>query len=140
MALVAPKKHKIMHIINLDSAIQMEKIDLTKTVKEWSILILQFEENHQKNDNNLFMIKANEIFTFYNDFKNTLAQLQQNFSEKLVEASSIISKAVLKQEASEQKSQMAIYEQLVESIELGPNATLVKDIYNILNVKKLAWT
>ena len=31
---------------------------------------------------------------------------------------------------------MAIYEQLVESIELGPNATLVKDIYYILDVEK----
>ena len=94
----------------------MQEIDLTKTVKEWSILILQFEENHQKNDNNLFMIKANEIFTFYNDFKNTLAQLQQNFSEKLVEASSIISKAVLKQKASEHKNQMTMFKQWIESI------------------------
>ena len=55
----------------------MQKIDLTKTVKECSILILQFEENHQKNDNNLFMIKALEIFSLYNDLKDTLAQLQQ---------------------------------------------------------------
>ena len=38
---------------NLESSIQMQKIYLTKIVKEWRILILQFEENHQKNDNNL---------------------------------------------------------------------------------------
>ena len=64
-----------------------------------------------------------------------MTQLQQNFSEKLVKASTIISKAVFKQEASEQKSQMAIYEQLIESIELDHNATL-KDIFNIYKVKK----
>ena len=46
-----------------------------------------------------------------------------------------MSRAVLKQEASEQKSQMAIYEQLIESIELDHNATL-KDIFNIYKVKK----
>ena len=92
MALVAPKNHKIMHMKNLESAIQMQKISITKTVKEWHILILQFEENHQKNDNNLFMIKALEIFLLYNDLKDTLAQLQQNFS-KLVKSSTIISKA-----------------------------------------------
>ena len=91
MALVAPKNHKIMHMKNLESAIQMQKIYLTKTVKEWHILILQFEENHQKDDNNLFMIRALEIFSLYNDLKDTLAQLQQNLSEKLVKASTIIS-------------------------------------------------
>ena len=55
---------------------------------------------------------------------------------KLVIASSDMSRAVLKQEASEQKSQMAVYEQLVENVEIGPNATLVKDIYYILKVEK----
>jgi len=49
MALVAPNNHKIMDMKNLESAIQMQKIYLSKTVKEWRILILQFEENHQKN-------------------------------------------------------------------------------------------
>ena len=105
-------------------------------MKECHILILQFEENHQKGDNDLFMIEALEFYTLYNELKETLAELQQNISEKLVIASSNMSKAVFKQEASEQKSQMAIYEQLIESIELGPNATLVKDIFNILNLEK----
>ena len=75
MALVAPKNHKIMHMKNLESAIQMQKISITKTVKEWHILILQFEENHQKGDNDLFMIEALELYTLYNELKETLAQL-----------------------------------------------------------------
>ena len=79
---------------------------------------MQFEENHQKNDNNLSMIKATEIFLIYNVLEHKLAQLKQDLS-KLVKASTIISKAVLKQKASEQKSQMAIYEQSIESIELA---------------------
>ena len=47
-----------------------------------------------------------------------------------------MSRIVLKQETSEQKSQMAAYEQLEESVELGPYATLVKDIYYILDMEK----
>ena len=108
---------------NLESAIQMQEIYLTKTVKEWYILIMQFEENHQKHENNLSMIKATEIFLIYKDLEDKLAQLKQDLS-KLVKASTTINKAVLKQKASEQKSQMAIYEQSIESIKLKHKMTL----------------
>ena len=64
-----------------------------------------------------------------------LAELQQ--SMKLVIASSKnMSKAVLKQEITGQKSQMAYYEKIVESVELGRNETIVQDIYYILDVEK----
>ena len=133
MALAAPTNHKIMHMKNLESAIQMQKISITKTVKEWHILIMQFEKNHQKNDNNLSMAKATEIFLIYEDLEDKLAQLKQD-SSKLVKASTTINKAVLKQKASEQKSQTAIYEQ-IESIQIEHKMTL-RDIFNICKVKK----
>ena len=55
---------------------------------------------------------------------------------KFIIALSDMSRAVLKQEAFEQKSQMAVYEQLVESVEFGPNATLVNNIYYILDMEQ----
>ena len=119
-----------MHIKNLERAIQMQKVSITEDVRQCHILILHFEENID-----LFMIDALEFYTLYTGLKETLAELQQNISEKLVIASSNMSRAVLKQEASEQKSQMAIYEQLIESIKLDHNATL-RDIFNIYKVRK----
>ena len=59
---------------------------------------------------------------------------KKNFSEKLVKSLSIISKAVLKQKASEHKNQMTIYKEWIESI-LDQRATL-RDIFNICEVKK----
>ena len=80
MALVAPNKHKTMHIKNLESAIQMQKVSITEDVRQCHILILQFESNHQKDDNDLFMIDALEFYTLYTGLKETLAELQQNIS------------------------------------------------------------
>ena len=103
-------------------------------VRQCHTLILQFESN-QKIDNDLFIKDANEFYIIYTKLKEMLAELQQ--SMKLVIASSKnMSKAVLKQEITGQKNQMAYYEQIVENVELGRNATLVQDIYYILDVEK----
>ena len=79
MALVAPNKHEIMHIKNLVSTIQMQKLSITDDVRQCYILILQFEENHQKDDNDLFMIDALEFYTLHNELKETLAELGKIF-------------------------------------------------------------
>ena len=71
MALVAPNKHETMHIKNLESAIQMQKVSIT--VRQCHNIILQFESNH-KDDNDLFMIDAIEFYTLYTELKETKLQ------------------------------------------------------------------
>ena len=56
-------------------------------------------ESNQKIYNDLFIIDANEFYILYTKFKEMLAKLSKNMS-----------KAVLKQETSEQKSQIDYYE------------------------------
>ena len=113
-----------MHLKNQNGVIEMQKISITNTVRQCHNLILQFESN-LKIDNDLFIKDANE---FYTKLKEMLAELQQSIHEdmKLVIASSKnMSKAVLKQEITGQKNQMAYYAQIVESVELGRNETIV---------------
>ena len=71
-------------------------------MRQCHILILQFESNH-KDDNDLFMIDAIDFYTLYTELKETLAELQQIISMKLVIASSDMSRAVLKQEPLNKK-------------------------------------
>ena len=112
----------------------MKKISITNTVRQCHKLVLQFESN-QKIYNDLFIKDANEFYIIYTKLKTMLAELQQSI--KLVIASyKNMSKAVLKQEITGQKNQMAYYAQIVESVELGCNKTIVKDIYYILDVEK----
>ena len=72
MALIAPIRHVNMHLKNQNSVTEMQKISITKTVRECHNLILQFESN-QKLANSSLIENANEFHITYTKLIEMLA-------------------------------------------------------------------